>query len=76
MTEDQGYVVKQFLKGSDLFVSLSTRSMLLTTSWASWAVDVWSGSIVLVVSTLMALMKNQEGGPLSRSTEFALPCSN
>ena len=38
VTEDQRYVVKQFLKGSDLFVSLLTGSgkvpLLLAATWA------------------------------------------
>ena len=38
VTEDQRYVVKQFLKGSDLFVSLPTCSgkvsLLFAASWA------------------------------------------
>ena len=61
MTEDQCYVVKQFLKGSDLFVSLPTGKSL-----CDWMLPGLcdtlrsrSGSLVLAVSPLVAVMKNQ-----------------
>ena len=38
VTEDQRYVVKQFLKGSDLFVSLPTGRESPSAMAASWAV--------------------------------------
>ena len=63
VTENQRYVVKQFLKGSDLFVSLPTGSGKSLCYWLLPGLcDTFrgrSGFLVLVISPLVALMKNR-----------------
>lgn len=63
VTEDQRYVIKQFFNGSDLFVSLPTGSGKSLCYWLLPGLcDTLrgrSGSTVVVVSPVVALMKNQ-----------------
>lgn len=63
VTSDQRLVVERFLSGSDVFVSLPTGSGKSLCYWMlPFVSDILrgkEGSIVLVVSPLIALMKDQ-----------------
>ena len=80
VTEDQRYVVEQFLNGSDLFVSLPTGSGKSLCYWLLTGLcDTLrgrSGSLVVVVSPLVALMKTQvKKGIRASYAGDAKPCS-